>query len=102
MPSKNLKGYAFEWFVRRILNDCGFPPVVPDGKMVFRNGRNVMVHGLGQPHNNVDQREAAVQLKKGCLKRIAIYTKDPAGSVGISILTLSSLFIRHALHEYQQ
>lgn len=51
MPSKNIKGYALEWFVRRILNHCGFASVIPDNKIVFKNGRNVMVHGLGQPHN---------------------------------------------------
>ena len=49
--SKNIKGYVFEWFVRRILNNCNFISVKPDNKVIYKKGCDTMIHGLGQPHN---------------------------------------------------
>ena len=45
------RGRIFEWFVRRILINCGFTQVVDDGRIVYKGPSGLMVHGLGQPHN---------------------------------------------------
>ena len=49
--SINLKGFAFEYFVRRMLLSCGFTPVKSDGFLVFDKGIGQMIHGQGYCHN---------------------------------------------------
>jgi hypothetical protein len=49
--STSLKGSVFEWFVRRILQNCGFFQVPPDNKIIYRGTAGIMIHGLGQAHN---------------------------------------------------
>ncbi|MFH1367670.1 MAG: hypothetical protein ABII64_00960 [Elusimicrobiota bacterium] len=46
-----LKGAAFEWFVRNYLISCGFKQVKTDNFLIYKGGPGLMVHGLGQPHN---------------------------------------------------
>lgn len=83
MASKNIKGYAFEWFVRKILNYCGFTSVVPDNEIVFRNGRNVMVHGLGQPHNTDVLVDPPIQIPFFFPSRLIIECKCKNAELGI-------------------
>ena len=47
----SIKGKLFEYFVFRMLVNCGFKPVVPDGLLVYKGTPGLMVQGLGQPHN---------------------------------------------------
>ena len=47
----NIKGYAFEYFMKKILYACGFQQVLPDNKIVYKASAGLMIHGLGQPHN---------------------------------------------------
>jgi hypothetical protein len=51
MNRKILKGYAFEYFVRRLLVNCGFEQVQPKGDIIYSNGTGLMIQGLGQSHN---------------------------------------------------
>lgn len=51
MPRLTLKGYAFEYFVRRMLCVCGFGPVRSDGLLIYDGTAGQMVQGLGQSHN---------------------------------------------------
>lgn len=50
MPSK-LKGKVFEYFMTKLLEGCGFTPVLPDGLIVYKGGAGLMLQGLGQSHN---------------------------------------------------
>ncbi len=83
MAPKNIKGYAFEWFVRKILNCCGFTSVIPDNKIVFKNGRNVMVHGLGQPHNTDVLVDPPIQIPFFFPSRLIIECKCKNVDLGI-------------------
>lgn len=83
MASKNIKGYAFEWFVRKVLNHCGFTSVIPDNKIVFKNGRNVMVHGLGQPHNTDVLVDPPIQIPFFFPSRLIIECKCKNVELGI-------------------
>lgn len=51
MPKVNIKGYAFEYFVRRLLSACDFIPVHSDGLLIFDGTAGQMIQGLGQCHN---------------------------------------------------
>lgn len=51
MAKGTLKGYAFEYFVRRLLLACGFSPIISDGLLVFDGSAGQMIQGLGQCHN---------------------------------------------------
>lgn len=84
MASKNIKGYAFEWFVRRILHCGGFSSVIPDGEIVFKHGRNIMVHGLGQPHNTDVLVDPPIQLPFFFPSRLIIECKCEQHELGIA------------------
>jgi len=47
----NLEGYAFEYFVRRMLLACRFTTVKSDNFLVFNKGIGQMIHGQGYCHN---------------------------------------------------
>lgn len=53
MKNKSLKGYAFEYLIRRLMLNSGFTnsPLDNKYKTVYTNGTGTMIHGLGQPHN---------------------------------------------------
>lgn len=46
-----LRGAVFEWFVRKILENCGFKTIPNDPPIIYTTGTGKMIHGLGQPHN---------------------------------------------------
>lgn len=83
MPTKNIKGYAFEWFVRWVLNHCGFASVRPDNKIIYEKGRDVMIHGLGQPHNADVLVAPPVQIPLYFPSRLLIECKCKKESLGI-------------------
>ncbi len=49
--SNKQRGTLFEQFIKEILINSGFEPVVPDGKIVYSGSPGLMLHGLAQPHN---------------------------------------------------
>ena len=51
MAITNIKGYIFEYFVRKLLQNAGFQQVFPDDNIIYKSSAGIMIHGLGQSHN---------------------------------------------------
>jgi hypothetical protein len=51
MNNGRLKGYAFEYFIKRLLLACGFTQVEPEGNIIYQDGAGLMIQGLGNSHN---------------------------------------------------
>ena len=49
--ANKLKGKIFEYFMKNLLEGCGFTPVRSDGLIVYNGSAGQMIHGLGQAHN---------------------------------------------------
>ncbi len=49
--ANTLKGKVFEYFLKQLLEGCGFTPVLSDGMIVYDGSAGQMIHGLGQAHN---------------------------------------------------
>lgn len=83
MASKNLKGYAFEYFVRHFLTSCGFKPVKEEGDIIFNNGTGTMIQGLGQCHNADVLMEPPVQIPFYAPSRILVECKCHGKKIGL-------------------
>lgn len=49
--ASTFKGRIFEFFMRQLLEGCGFNQVPSDGLIVYDGSPGQMIHGLGQAHN---------------------------------------------------
>lgn len=83
MASKNLKGYAFEYFVRHFLISCGFKPVKEEGDIIFNNGTGTMIQGLGQCHNADVLMEPPIQTPFYAPSRILVECKCHGKKIGL-------------------
>lgn len=86
MASKNLKGYAFEYFVREFLSSCGFVSVKEEEPTIFNKpGTGTMIHGLGQCHNADVLMEPPFQIPFYAPSRLLVECKCYTKTIGLSI-----------------
>lgn len=80
------KGKAFEFVVEKLLLACRFRPVPDDGLLVYRDGMDRMVQGLGQPHNADVLLAPPVQTPFYFPSRLIVECKCWQGPAGLPVL----------------
>lgn len=86
--SSNLKGCIFEWFIRNILKSCGFTKVPLDDFIIYDRTKNndLMIHGIGQPHNADILMAPPLQIPFYFPSRILVECKAYGDTVGLDTI----------------
>jgi len=84
----NFKGAIFEWYVKNILQSCGFTQVIPNGdnNLIYTDSKGLNIHGLAQPHNADVLMNPPLQIPFNIPSRLIIECKAYNNKVGLPIV----------------
>ena len=100
MSAAKIKGSLLEYLVRRILTNCGFTKVTPDGKYIFEDRGLNFIHGKGAAHDADVLMNPPIQIPFSYPYRINFECKANSQKTGLSILR-NALGLRYDINEFE-
>lgn len=98
-PSK-LKGSLLEYIVRRLLLNCGFTTVRPDGLLIFRRSGLTMLNGKGAAHDADVLVDPPVQMPFSYPFRLNFECKAYNKKTDLSVIR-NGLGLRYDINEFE-
>lgn len=98
-PSK-LKGSFLEYIVRRVLLNCGFTTVRPDGLLIFRRSGLTMLNGKGAAHDADVLVDPPVQMPFSYPFRLNFECKAYNKKTDLSVIR-NALGVRYDINEFE-
>lgn len=102
MTSRQLKGALLEYLIRRLLNNCGFTSVRPDGHYVFAQRGNGLffINGKGAAHDADVLMEPPIQMPFSYPARLLFECKAYDENVGLGVIR-NALGLRYDINEFE-
>lgn len=100
MTASNLKGSLLEYTVRRILLNCGFTKVRPDGVLIYSRGGLTMINGKGAAHDADVLMNPPIQMPFSYPYRLNFECKAYNSKVGLEIIR-NALGLRYDINEFE-
>lgn len=100
MTASKLKGSLLEYTVRRILLNCGFTKVRPDGLLIFDRGGLTMINGKGAAHDADVLMNPPIQMPFSYPYRLNFECKAYNSKVGLTIIR-NALGLRYDINEFE-
>lgn len=100
MTASNLKGSLLEYTVRRILLNCGFTRVRPDGLLIYNRGGLTMINGKGAAHDADVLMNPPIQMPFSYPYRLNFECKAYNSKVGLTIIR-NALGLRYDINEFE-
>ena len=84
MANTSIKGYAFEYFIRKMLMKSNFTCARPDNQnIVYKAGAGLMIQGLGQAHNADVLMDPPIQIPFYFPSRLLVECKCYTNTLGL-------------------
>jgi len=100
MSASKLKGSLLEYIVRRLLTNCGFTQVVPDGLFIFSNRGLNFINGKGAAHDADVLMNPPLQMPFSYPYRINFECKAYNSKTGLTIIR-NALGLRYDINEFE-
>lgn len=102
MTAGQLKGTLLEYIVRRLLQNCGFTSVKPDGHYVFAQTGNGLfyINGKGAAHDADTLMEPPIQMPFSYPSRLLFECKSYEKSIGLNVIR-NALGLRYDINEFE-
>ena len=102
MTPGQLKGTLLEYLVRRLLENCGFNSVKPDGHYIYeQNGTGLFyINGKGAAHDADVLMEPPIQLPFSFPSRLLFECKAYQNIVGLGVVR-NALGLRYDINEFE-
>tara|TARA_R110000744_G_scaffold114988_1_gene215055 strand:- start:7360 stop:8382 length:1023 start_codon:yes stop_codon:yes gene_type:complete len=100
MTASNLKGSLLEYTVRRILLNCGFTKVKPDGLIIYKKSGLTMISGKGASHDADVLMNPPIQMPFSYPYRLNFECKAYNKKVGLTIIR-NALGLRYDINEFE-
>lgn len=100
MSASKLKGSLLEYLVRRLLLNCGFTSVKPDGLLIFKKSGLTMVNGKGAAHDADVLMDPPIQMPFSYPFRLNFECKAYKKDIGLSIIR-NALGLRNDINEFE-
>lgn len=100
MDSSNLRGSLLEYAVRKILLNCGFTKVKPDGLLIFNRGGLTMINGKGAAHDADVLMNPPIQMPFSYPYRLNFECKAYNKRIGLTIIR-NALGLRYDINEFE-
>jgi len=102
MKACNIKGALLEYIVRRLLNNCGFNSVIPDGHYIFTKGDTGLffVNGKGAAHDADVLMDPPIQLPFSYPSRMLFECKAHKENIELSVIR-NALGLRYDLNDFE-
>jgi len=102
MSPSQIKGALLEFLVRKLLRNCGFTSVKPDGHYVFEQIGNGLffVNGKGAAHDADVLMEPPIQLPFSYPSRLLFECKAYKNNVGLGVIR-NVLGLRYDINEFE-
>lgn len=102
MTPGQLKGTLLEYLVRRLLENCGFNSVRPDGHYIYeQNGTGLFfINGKGAAHDADVLMEPPIQMPFSYPSRVLFECKSYRKNVGLGVIR-NALGLRYDINEFE-
>jgi hypothetical protein len=102
MTSGQFKGTLLEYIVRRLLQNCGFTSVVPDGHYIFAQAGNELffINGKGAAHDADTLMDPPIQMPFSYPSRLLFECKSYQISIGLNVIR-NALGLRYDINEFE-
>ena len=100
MSASKLKGSLLEYVVRRLLLNCGFTRVRPDGLLIFKRYGLTMINGKGAAHDADVLMNPPIQMPFSYPFRLNFECKAYKNRTGLSIIR-NALGLRYDINEFE-
>ena len=95
-----LKGTLLEYIVRRLLSNCGFKSVVPDGKYIYKQRGLTFINGKGAAHDADVLMSPPIQMPFSYPYRLNFECKAYNKRIGLTIIR-NALGLRYDINEFE-
>lgn len=100
MNAAKIKGSLLEYLVRRMLTNCGFKKVSPDGRYIFEDRGLNFIHGKGAAHDADVLMDPPIQMPFSYPSRINFECKAYNKKTGLGIVR-NALGLRYDINEFE-
>lgn len=100
MSASKIKGSLLEYIVRKLLTNCGFSKVLPDGNYVFTDRGLNFIHGKGAAHDADVLMNPPIQMPFSYPFRINFECKAYNKKTGLTIVR-NALGLRYDINEFE-
>jgi hypothetical protein len=100
MKPGNIKGALLEYFVRKLLTNCGFSSVEADGNYIYENSGLFFINGKGAAHDADVLMNPPIQMPFSYPSRILFECKAHKDKIGLSIVR-NALGLRYDINEFE-
>jgi hypothetical protein len=100
MSASKLKGSLLEYIVRRLLLNCGFTNVVPDGLLIFKRSGLTMINGKGAAHDADVLMNPPIQMPFSYPSRLNFECKAYKEKSGLPIIR-NALGLRYDINNFE-
>lgn len=100
MNASKLKGSLLEYTVRRILENCGFTKVRPDGLLIYNRSGLTMINGKGAAHDADVLMNPPIQMPFSYPYRLNFECKAYNRKTGLTIIR-NALGLRYDINEFE-
>ena len=100
MSAAKIKGLLLEYIVARLLKNCGFTPVMPDGLIVYRHAGLTMINGKGAAHDADVLLNPPIQMPFSYPYRIIFECKAYAGKTKLPVVR-NAFGLRYDINEFE-
>jgi hypothetical protein len=100
MSAAKLKGSLLEYEVRRLLLNCGFTKVRPDGLMIYNSSGLTMINGKGAAHDADVLMNPPIQMPFSYPSRINFECKAYNRNIGLTIIR-NALGLRYDINNFE-
>lgn len=100
MSAAKIKGSLLEYLVRRMLTNCGFKKVSPDGRYIFEDRGLNFIHGKGAAHDADVLMDPPIQMPFSYPSRINFECKAYNKKIGLAIVR-NALGLRYDINEFE-
>jgi len=100
MSASKIKGSLLEYVVRRLLLNCGFTNVRPDGLLIFKRSGLTMINGKGAAHDADVLLNPPIQMPFSYPFRLNFECKAYKKRTGLAIIR-NALGLRYDINEFE-
>ncbi len=100
MSAAKIKGSLLEFIVRRLLLNCGFTSVIPDGLFIYRQRGLTFINGKGAAHDADVLLNPPMQIPFSYPSRINFECKAYNKTIGLTIIR-NALGLRTDINEFE-
>lgn len=102
MKASNIKGALLEYIVRKLLTNCHFTSVIPDGHYIFKSGDSGLffINGKGAAHDADVLMDPPFQLLFSYPTRILFECKAYNKSIGLDTIR-NALGLRYDINDFE-